>query len=333
MTCAGRDSNPMVAEPIAPAPTPFHHSFELAVLQAQGLGRAENPMRPNRFRRCCPQHLGSAGGLCVPLANARNAGRPSACRRESQTVHWRPHMIFFTLSRKTAQKRAKLQGPPARAEPRGRSGPRSTTAPRRRAERGPPTRRARSSSLPPICAPAPAATYGANSRAGATRARRARPPRGGRQRRSRPASNRVRTRAAVVVGPRAHPRHFRPPRRTPQNARTESRPRGRGVGGMARDLGGTDPTLEVRHGEVRAHRGGNPGTRLLCPLPPAAADGHLIFFHAFLKNSAETRKTPPRRRRYTAPAEGVYHSEGGRWRARCTPTRPALCAQYWTLST
>ena len=221
----------MVAEPIAPAPTPFHHSFELAVLQAQGLGRAENPMRPNRFRRCCPQHLGSAGGLCVPLANARNAGRPSACRRESQTVHWRPHLIFFTLSRKTAQKRAKLQGPPSRAEPRGRSGPRSTTAPRRRAERGPRTRRARSSSLPPICAPAPAATYGANSRAGATRARRARPPRGGRQRRSRPASNRVRTRAAVVVGPRAHPRHFRPRARRragARNARTESRPRGRG---------------------------------------------------------------------------------------------------------
>ena len=61
---------------------------------------------------------------------------------------------------------------------------------------------------------------------------------------------------------------------------------------MARDLGGTDPPLEVRHGEVRAHRGVNPGTGLLCPLPPAAADGHLIFFHAFLKNSAETRKTP-----------------------------------------
>jgi hypothetical protein len=34
------------------------------------------------------------------------------------------------------------------------------------------------------------------------------------------------------------------------------------------------------------------------------------LFHAFLKNSAETRKTPPRWRRYTAPAEGVHSDEG-----------------------
>src|ERR1019366_7590129 len=42
-------------------------------------------------------------------------------------------------------------------------------------------------------------------------------PRRAWQRRSRPASNRVRRappRAAVVVGPRAHPRHCRPPART-----------------------------------------------------------------------------------------------------------------------
>ena len=101
-------------------------------------------------------------------------------------------------------------------------------------------------------------------------------------------------RAAVVVGPRAHSRHFRtPPERCAgaRNARTESRPRGRGVEGMARHMRGTDLPREVRHGEVRAHRGVNPGTRLLCPLPPAAADRHLIFFTLSRKTAQKRAKT------------------------------------------
>jgi hypothetical protein len=64
-------------------------------------------------------------------------------------------------------------------------------------------------------------------------------------------------------------------RKTAQKrAKLESHPRGRGVGGMARDLGAADPTLQVRSGEVRAHRGGNPRRRLLftatsrCQLTP-----------------------------------------------------------------
>src|ERR1022692_4861936 len=87
-----------------------------------------------------------------------------------------------------------------------------------------------------------------------------------------------RTSAVVVdASPAALPPRARTSHRCAERE-NESRPRGRGAGGMARDLGGTDPPLEVRHGEVRAHRGVNPGTRLLCPLPPAAADRHLIFF-------------------------------------------------------
>src|ERR1017187_6453908 len=58
---------------------------------------------------------------------------------------------------------------------------------------------------------------------------------------------------------------------------------------MARDLGGTDPPIEVRHGEVRAHRGVNPGTRLLFTATSRCRSTPDLF-HAFPKNGAERRK-------------------------------------------
>src|SRR5438270_2208861 len=38
---------------------------------------------------------GSASGLCALFASARNAGRPSACQRESQTVLSRPWPVLL----------------------------------------------------------------------------------------------------------------------------------------------------------------------------------------------------------------------------------------------
>ena len=46
----------------------FHHALELAVLQSQGLGRAENPVLPSRFRRCCPQRLWDRQAGLVPFS-------------------------------------------------------------------------------------------------------------------------------------------------------------------------------------------------------------------------------------------------------------------------
>ena len=43
-------------------------------------------------------------------------------------------------------------------------------------------------------------------------------------------------------------------------------------------------------GKYEAHRGGNPGTRLLCPLPPATADRHLISFTLSRKTAQKRAK-------------------------------------------
>lgn len=50
--------------------TGLHHPLEFAVLQAQGLGRAENPMLPSRFRRCRTQRLWNRQARLVSFSPA-----------------------------------------------------------------------------------------------------------------------------------------------------------------------------------------------------------------------------------------------------------------------
>ena len=88
-TAWGGTSSKNVAGTISaePAGTGLHHPLEFAVLQVQGLGRAENPVLPSRFRRRRPQRFWDRqAGLVSILASVRNGDRAFACRLESQTA-------------------------------------------------------------------------------------------------------------------------------------------------------------------------------------------------------------------------------------------------------
>jgi hypothetical protein len=106
----------------------------------------------------------------------------------------------------------------------------------------------------------------------------------------------VRTRAAVVVGPRAHPRHFRTPANAaPVRGRRERKAvrASEAWEGWLVTWAGPIQRSRFDQGEVRAHRGVNPGTRLLFTATSRCRSTPDLF-HAFPKNGAETLKTQHR---------------------------------------